>query len=69
MPMNHYARVSELLDQYRLYLTGSLESRNDNEIFDFIYHKGPKYQTEILDFFYVKGYQDGQSDLMKSRAR
>jgi len=55
----YYNRVSELFDEYRLKVTGSLESRKDGDIFEFLNVYRPGYKSEVLDFMYRKGYEDG----------
>lgn len=57
-------RVTELLNEYRLKVTGSLECQNDKLIYDFIYKYKVNYQAEILDFVYQKAYEDGKRDAL-----
>ncbi|HHY08273.1 MAG TPA: hypothetical protein GX530_07080 [Corynebacteriales bacterium] len=56
-----YSRTTELLDKYRMMLTGNLDSRNDPRMYDFIYKHQPNFQSEILDFIYLSGYIDGRN--------
>jgi hypothetical protein len=60
-----YDRVTELLDEYRLKLTGSLESKKESRVFGFIYKDQSGYQTEILDFVYKKAYEDGRKNVLQ----
>jgi hypothetical protein len=58
MPINKYDRVTVLLIDYRKRLTGSPEPTS-NRLYDFIYEYRPNYQTELLDYIYAKGFEDG----------
>lgn len=57
--LQHNDRVNEIFDQYRIKLTGSLECRNEQDIYGFIYREQPGYSSEILYIMYRQGYEDG----------
>ena len=54
----HSNRINEILDAYRIKLTGSLECRKENRIYDFIYREQPRFISEILMIMYQMGYED-----------
>jgi hypothetical protein len=56
-------RVSQLFDEYRKKVTGSLDNKRDERLFDFVYKYRSTYQTEILDYFYRKGFEDGMKSI------
>lgn len=66
--MNQYDRVTQLLEEYREKLTGSAKT-NDGRLFDFIYEKRPRYQTELLDLIYQQAFQDGYKACVDKEAR
>lgn len=55
----HNDRVNEIFDAYRIKLTGSLECRNEGDIYAFIYRELPMSLGEILLIMYQIGYEDG----------
>ncbi len=57
--LRNYDRVTQIFDDYRLKLTGSLESQRDWRMYDFIYRAQPNFQTEILCELYQQGVRDG----------
>lgn len=60
LDLRHNDRVNEILDAYRIKLTGSLDCRNDADLYGFIYKHQPYFLTEILMIMYQIGYEDGQ---------
>lgn len=64
LDLRHNERVNEIFDAYRIKLTGSLECRKENRIYDFIYRENPRFTSEILMIMYQVGYEDGRKDAM-----
>lgn len=60
LDLRHANRINEILDAYRIKLTGSLECRKENRIYDFIYREQPSFTSEILMIMYQIGYEDGK---------
>lgn len=58
-------RINEILDAYRIKLTGSLECRKEGKVYDFIYREQPNFCGEILMIMYQIGYEDGQRDALR----
>ncbi len=54
VPINHYDRVTQLLDDYRLHVTGTLECRNDARLYDFIYRTRPTNTKESFLIMFIK---------------
>jgi hypothetical protein len=66
--LRHTDRINEILDTYRIKLTGSLECKNENRIYDFIYREQPGFISEILMIMYQIGYEDGQKEVFEQMA-
>lgn len=64
LDLRHNDRVNEIFDAYRIKLTGSLECRKENRIYDFIYRENPRFTSEILMIMYQVGYEDGRKEVM-----
>ena len=63
--LRHNDRINEIFDAYRIKLTGSLECRNENRIYDFIYKGRPGFVSEILIIMYQMGYEDRAREEMQ----
>lgn len=65
LDLRYNERVNEIFDAYRIKLTGSLDCRNDADIYGFIYKYQPRFLSEILMIMYQIGYEDGQKDAVR----